>query len=133
MPTWKSREEEGEKGTAFYERHLDMEYHCRYLQDIDVMFDGKKFKMQKGEIEVIFHSYLLVDPDGKWAKHWFLKHILDHYIARIWSKRLEVNINRLRSDTYYMQGHLKDFFKMKNLQRPVSRFYPQMVDHSTRM
>ncbi len=129
----KSREEESAPGTAFYERHLDIEYHCRYLKNVDVMFEGKKFTMQKGEIEILFHSYLVLDPDGGWQKHWFLKHIMDLYIKRIWAKRLEVNINRLRSDTYYIQSHLKDFFKMKTLQRPVSRFYPQLVDHSSRM
>lgn len=119
-----------EAGSDWYERHLDVEYHCRYMKDVDVMFEGKKFKMQKGEIEVIFHSYLMLDPDGKWQDHWFLKHILDLYIKRIWAKRLEVNINRLRSDTYYIHSHLKDFFKLKTTQKPVSRFYPKMVDHS---
>jgi len=122
-----------EEGTTYYTRNCDVDFHLRFLKDIDVMYEGKKFQMHKGEIEVIMNGYIMIDAQGAWRKHWFLKHIHELYHKRIWAKRKEVHINRIRGDLYYIQNHLKAMLKLKTFQKPISKFYPEMADHSIRM
>jgi len=113
-----------EEGSTYYVLHIDLDYHFRFVQDIEVMQQGKKVKTQKGEVEIILDGWLELDPGDEWENHWFLKHVHELFYTRIWSKRREAIINSLRGDVYKMQALLKQMFEMKEFTPTKPGFYP---------
>ncbi|MBI1970256.1 hypothetical protein HYS47_00765 [Candidatus Woesearchaeota archaeon] len=120
------RTKKTEEGSTFYTLHIDLDFHFRYFRDIEVMQEGKKLRVQKGEVEVVLNGYMLLDPEDKWKKHWFLKHVLELFYKRIWRKRRDMIRNTVISDTYKIQNHIKEFFDLKQFAPPQEvGFYPR--------
>jgi len=113
-----------EQGSSYYRAHCDLDFHMRYIQDIEVMERGKKIRAQKGEVEIELHGYIVVDPDNKWEDHWFLKQIHPLFYQRIWAKRREAEVNSVRSDVYKFQQYIKDYLGMKQFGAAAFPFYP---------
>jgi hypothetical protein len=113
-----------EEGSSYFRQHVDLDWHMRYIQDIEVMERGKKVRAQKGEVEIEFHGYLVVDPDDKWESHWLLKQVHPLFIGRIWAKRRETNVTTIRSDVYKFQQYVKDYLGLKQFGATTFPFYP---------
>src|SRR3989344_9290776 len=83
------RSEKREEGIPFYKRHIDMDFHLRFVREAEVMVNGQKKRVHKAEIEIMFEGWLELDVGDRWKNHWLLKSFLDTYIRRIWRKRRE--------------------------------------------
>ncbi|MBI2146917.1 hypothetical protein HYU19_00390 [Candidatus Woesearchaeota archaeon] len=115
-----------EEGSSYYTMHMDLDFHFRYFRDIEVMHEGKKLRVEKGEIEVVLHGYLVLDPGGEWEKHWFLKNVHELFYKRIWRKRRDSLKHTVIGDVYKIQNHLKEFFDLKQFAPPQELgFYPR--------
>ncbi|MBI4150075.1 hypothetical protein HY488_01595 [Candidatus Woesearchaeota archaeon] len=118
------RTSKAEERTTYVRQHCDVDFHMRFIHDIEVMDKGKKVRAQKGEIEINFHGYIVLDPDDAWEKHWFLKQIHPLFYERIWAKRRETNINTVRNDVYKFQQYVKDYLGLKQFGATTFPFYP---------
>lgn len=103
-----------EEDSPYYEQHMDMEFHLRYLRDVEIMVENEKRKVQKGEIEVLFNAYVLLDPKDQWENHWFLKTVHPLFYKRIWRKRREAVKNSTTSDALAIQAFVKKIFEMSS-------------------
>ncbi len=119
------RMSKAEEGTTYVRQHCDLDFHMRYIQDIEVLEHGKKVRAQKGEIEITFDGYLLLDQEAKWENHWFLKQVHPLFYERIWAKRREANINTVRNDVYRFQQYVKDYLGLKQFGAATFPFYPK--------
>lgn len=120
---WRSKKRE--QDSPYYEQHINMDFHLRYLKDMEIMVGNEKKRVQKGEIEVLFDSYLLLDPEDKWEKHWFLKTVHPLFYRRIWRKRREDRKNSTITDCMKIQAMIKEFFEISHFM-PLKgeSFYP---------
>lgn len=103
-----------EEDSTYYEQHIDLDFHLRYLRDMEVMVGNEKRRVQKAEIEVLLNSYLLLDPKDKWDNHWFLKMVHPLFYKRIWRKRREDRKNSTITDTMKIQAMVKQVFEMSH-------------------
>ena len=114
-----------EEDNPFYTRHIDIEFHLRYLRDVEMMIDGQKRRLQKAEIELLFDAWVELDAGNKWEDHWLLKNFLDMFVRRIWRKRREAEKWGTVGDCMVIQTMVKDYFKIhKFVGPPKEPFYP---------
>ncbi|MCX8146901.1 MAG: hypothetical protein N3D84_00325 [Candidatus Woesearchaeota archaeon] len=121
---WRTKKKE--EGSPFYEQRIDVDFHLRYIKDVEVLVDGDKKRVLQGEVEVKLIGDLYIDPDDKWKNHWLLSSFLDFMVRRIWRKQRESRKNSVISDVMKIQAMVKEFFEIKHFMplKPVEPFYP---------
>ncbi len=112
-----------EEGTKYIQKCMDIDIHTRFIKRIEMMEAGRKIRPWKGEVEINFHAYVVLDPEGKWDKHPILKHVHKLYHTRIFGKRKDVNKVSVRNDCYWIQRFVKDFFELHQFAPSPELFY----------
>lgn len=110
---WRTFKKPHTKYSGFFRFHLDFDFHVVYMQDLEVMHQGKKMKINKGEIEFFIRPRIIADYDNKWKNHWFLKYFRNIYINRIMHFEIERKEKELWREAYRFQGKLKRFLNMR--------------------
>jgi hypothetical protein len=113
-----------EEGATFFHYTIDLDYHIRYMKDVEIMRHGQKFTAQKGEVSVVITANMIVDPYDKWKNHWFLKHILEFYLERLWRQEKEMHKNIVKGDAYKLQAMMKRYFEMQTFMGEKDEFFP---------
>jgi hypothetical protein len=120
-------------GNSYYKYHLDLDFHPLYITDTEVMRDGKKFKANKGEIEVKLWAYIEFDYKGEWSKHPILKVFNKVFPKRIFKDELyESHKLELYRECYILNAFIKKWMKLRSFLPfeeitlfPESGAYPQ--------
>ena len=75
--------------TRDYDEYSKIELEVKWIliamAEVEVEKDGKKSKMNKGEINIFVSAYLILDKDDKWeaTPFWkFLKHFYERYLYK---------------------------------------------------
>lgn len=102
------------QGSSFFRYDLDIDMHILGLKPTEMVKDGKKFKANTGEIEIILRSNLVIDHEGKWRAHWFLKNIFKFFYKRIIHSLVERKRLELYEETYRFQEAMKTYFNLEN-------------------
>ena len=110
----------------YYRWHLDMDMHNVGLSETEVMRDGKKLKVNKGEVEVKVWTYLEVDVKGKWSKHPILKIFNNIFQSRIMKEDFEDSKKELYREAYNLNSYVKRWMKLKRFlpYEEVTLFHP---------
>ncbi len=106
------RTEKWEEQSTFYKQVLNLDFHLRYIKDVEVMVEGEKKRAQQGEIEAWVTGDLIIDPNDEWKNHWLLKHFLGLMVKRIWRKQREIKKNSSITDALKMQAFIKETFEI---------------------
>lgn len=106
-----------EKGFApdgkFYKWKLKIDFKCLYLKSAEIMWQGKKLKVEKGELEMKIRSYVELVGLKEWKKHPILKYFANVYWRRImWGDLMKIKMLLYR-ETYELQDSMKAFLQMK--------------------
>ncbi|MEE9525465.1 MAG: hypothetical protein V3V78_02555 [Candidatus Woesearchaeota archaeon] len=112
---------------SYYKYHLDLNFHPIGVADTEVMRDNKKFKVNKGEVEVWVFAYIEFDYLGKWSSHPILKFFNQVFPKRIFRKELyEDHKLELYREAYTLQAYMKKWFKLKSFlpYEEITPFYP---------
>jgi hypothetical protein len=92
--------------------YLDVTYKCLAIVNTEVVRNGHKLKMQKGEIEVAIDGYI----DQEWKRE-FKKSILREisllFKKRIYKKTFQQRKKELYQEAYAMNNFIKQWFKLK--------------------
>ena len=112
---------------SYYKYHMDINFHPLGISNTEVMRDGKKFKVNKGEVEVNVFAYIEFDYKGEWSNHSFLKFFNKMFPERIFRKELyEDHKLELYREAYTLQAYMKKWFKLKSFlpYEEITPFYP---------
>jgi hypothetical protein len=112
---------------SYYKWHMDIDYHILYMLPAEVMREGKKFKVNKGEVEVKIWAYLEFDYNGQWSKHPILRAFNKVFPNRIFKRELyEDHKLELYREIYTLQAYMKRWFKMKSFlpYEEITPFFP---------
>ncbi|MBT3835936.1 hypothetical protein HOD05_01210 [Candidatus Woesearchaeota archaeon] len=93
--------------------YLDMDFHFIALGDTEIVKDGQKMKVNKGEVEMTINSFIEPKYEAEFAKHGVLKHVLDLFKKRVYNQTIETRKKELYQETYALQNYIKQWFKMK--------------------
>lgn len=110
---WRTSKPYEGKYSGYFKNHLDLDFHMVYMQDIEVVHQGKKMKIQKGEIEMFFRAWIEADYRHLWEKHWLLKHLQDIYERRIMIQELDKREKELWREAYRLQNRVKRYLNMR--------------------
>jgi len=99
---------------SYYRYWLDFDIHCVGLKNIDTVKEGKKLKVQQGEIEMYVTAYMDLDYQGQWSSHPILKFFNKLFPNRIFRKELfDKHKKELYREAYELQNWIKQWFKLK--------------------
>jgi len=105
---------------------LDLDWHVAYLQEREIVHQGKKMRVQWGEIEMFFKSRIISDIGHKWENHWFLKHIKHIYEHRLMHVHLEKREKELWRDVYRIQSKVKAYLNLRTWMPTPELFHPKL-------
>ncbi len=101
------------KYSGYIKNQLDIDAHVVYLQNVEVVHQGKKMTAQQGEIEMFFRPKILLDYNNEWEKHKFLKYVKPIYEKRIIHVELEKREKELWRDAYRIHAKIKQFLQLR--------------------
>ena len=110
---WRASKFPEGKYSGYFKNFLDIDAHCVYLQNIEVVHQGKKMNVQKGEIEMFFRPRIELDYNHQWDHHWLLKHMKPIYENRIIHQEIEKREKELWRDAYRIHAKIKQFLQLK--------------------
>ncbi|MBS3097643.1 hypothetical protein J4209_02500 [Candidatus Woesearchaeota archaeon] len=110
---WRAIKRPEGKLSGYYRYLLDIDFHGVYIRDQEVIHQGKKMKVQFGELEIFFRPKIEADYRNEWEKHWLLKHFMKLYDTRVLSQEFEKREKELWRDVYKLQGKIKRFLNMR--------------------
>jgi hypothetical protein len=99
-------------GVEFYNRTHDVLIKLIGIKDVEVMQEGKKFKLQRGSFEVKVWSQLEYDAKNEWRSHSILKHFLEIFVNRIYKKEMEMHREELKVEVESLQNSIKEYLNL---------------------
>jgi hypothetical protein len=126
---WRVQKNIEGKYSGYLKYILDIDFHGAYLQDVDVIHQGKKIRVNNGELEIFFRPKIEGDYKGTWRTHWLLKHFQDIYEKRIMLQDIEKLEKNLWREAYRIQSKVKDFLNLKTYVPTAPPFHPKLYGH----
>lgn len=112
--------------SGYVRYRLNIDFHGVYLQNREIMQQGKKIQVQFGEMEIFFNGAVQTDYDSKWNNHWLLKHWQDIYEKRIISQDLDKHEKMLWREVYKLTSVVKRYLDMRVFAATPEPFTPKL-------
>lgn len=112
------------QANPFYRRALNIDMHALGIEDVEVMHNGKKIKMQQGEFWFSVSSILELDWDKRWRNHWLLKHFLTVFWQRFFWRDLYKHKMELYRDGQELAIAVKQFLGIRIPTEAPTRYWP---------
>lgn len=113
------------KYSSYIRNKLDIDAHVVYLQNVEVVHQGKKMNVQNCEIEMFFRPKMELDYENKWEKHKFLKYIQPLYERRVIHVELEKREKELWRDAYRISNKVKQYLQLRTFVPVPEPFFPR--------
>src|SRR3989344_5092123 len=94
--------------------YLDFNFHALGLSDAEVIKDGKKLKVNKGELEFTYTAYIEKRYEKEFSTSGFLSSFKDLFTNRVYRQDLEVRKKELYQEMYVLNNYLKQWLKFKH-------------------
>ena len=102
------------KYSSYFKNFLDIDAHIVYLQNVEVVHQGKKMNVQKERLRCFSVPRIELDWQHKWDKHWFMRHMKPIYEKRIVHGEIDKMEKELWRDSYRVHAKLKQYLNLKN-------------------
>ncbi len=112
------------QGNKFYRRVLNIDIHTIHSQQVEIVQDNKKFKLDKGELWFFCQAILEVDYENKWRNHPILKNFLTTFWKRFIWHDLEKHKEELYKDAYELHSLVKDYLQIRKEVQSLKSFWP---------
>ena len=117
------------KYSSYFKNFLDIDAHVVYLQNVEIVNQGKKMTAQNAEIEMFFRAKIKKDYTGAWGKHWMLKYVKPIYEARIVNQEIDKREKELWRDVYRIQAKLKQYLGLRNYVATTEPFFAKQYGY----
>jgi hypothetical protein len=114
------------KYSGYIKYRLNIDFHGVYIQNREIMHQGKKIPVQWGELEIFFNGAVQTDYEDKWKNHAFLKHWQELYEKRIISQELEKHEKMLWREIYRLTNVVKRYLDMRVFLPTPEPFSPKL-------
>lgn len=114
------------KDTKFYKYFLKLDFQTLNMGKKKVTHKGQQISTNEGDLILRCKSYLMLDYDGAWRKHWFLKHFDTWFINRIYKQKIDFLKTDLWVKTYKLQDAIKQYMKLKNPSEMPKPFHEEL-------
>lgn len=93
--------------------YLDFDFHCLGLSDAEVIKDGKKLKVNKGEVDFNYKAFIEKRYEKDIPESSFLSSFKDLFTKRIYRQDLEARKKELYQEMYVLNNYIKQWMKLK--------------------
>lgn len=100
------------KFNKFIRYDFDVDWHIIGLEAAEIVKNGKKFKVNKGEAELKIYAKLIMDQPEAFKKG-FLKSIKKTFFENIYYKDVLMHRKRLYQDVFEFKKALKTYFNLQ--------------------
>ncbi len=130
---WRLKKDFGAAGrpNIYFKEFLEIDMHMAYVENVEVVHQGRKMTAQKAEIEVFFRPSIKGDMGGAWGKHPLLKHFKHIYEERIMRVEIEKKEKDLWRETYRIQAKLKQYLELRQLGRVSEPFFARKLGYES--
>ena len=104
------KEPDDSKSVRYY---MDFDFHCLAIVDTEVIKEGKKMKMNKGEIELKIWPYIEERYKNDLSNNEWVKHFINLFSNRIYRREFLQKKKQLYQEVYVLQNWMKQWFKLK--------------------
>ena len=126
---WRAQKHPESKYSGYFINKLDIDAHCVYLQNVEVVHQGKKMTAQNCEIEIFFRAKILMDYQHQWENHWFLKYVKPIYEKRIMHAEIEKREKELWRDVYRIQSKIKQYLGLRTWMTTPEPFFARQFGY----
>ena len=100
------------KTTDYAKNEIRLRIFVNDMTDIEVDRDGKKVKMNKGDIQMIFDAFLETDYEHRWENkpmYYFIRSLVDKYIFKFYTEKF---VGNLVGDVRDLHHRIKSFLNI---------------------
>lgn len=108
---WRPRKDA--PGTIAFSYYLDIDIHCLGLGSAEIVKEGRKMKVNKGEIEILLKGAIEEKYLALLEKNKLLQQIKNLFQKRIYRQTIDQRKRELYHEVYELQNYIKNWFKMK--------------------
>ena len=127
---WRAFKYPENKYSGYLRNILDIDAHVVYLQNVEIVHQGKKMTAQNGEIEMFFRARIESDyQNEKWENHWFLKYMKPVYEKRIIHTEIDKREKELWRDVYRMQSKIKQYLGLRTWMSTPEPFFARQFGY----
>lgn len=99
--------------SVYLKYYIDLDYHCLGLSPAEIVKEGRKMKVNKGEIEIAINMSIEPKYLSEFEKSALLKQVKELFQKRVYHKVLEQRKKELYQEAYELQNYIKQWFKLK--------------------
>ncbi|MBI2669132.1 hypothetical protein HYX14_04790 [Candidatus Woesearchaeota archaeon] len=121
---------EGKKiGSPFLNYYLDFNFHVIGLTTTEIVREGRKISVNKGELEILIKAVIDEVYKEKFAEQTLLKQVQELFTRRLYRKTVEQRKKELYQEVYVLQNLIKQWFKLKRYlpYEEAKGFYPSQA------
>lgn len=110
---WRLSKEDIKSYKGLFQYDLDIDFHILGQKEVEVVSGGKKYKADKGEVEIAAACNILIDPQGKIKKHWLGKHFYDFVFKVFLKGKQKQHEKQIQYDMQRLQEAIKTYLKLE--------------------
>jgi hypothetical protein len=111
--------------SSYYRYRMNIFWEMNGIQKTEIMYKGKKMKVDEGEVFLHCWSILELDYDRNWLKNPFLKRLDKLFMKRIYKKQREHYEEDLRRRAMRYQEDMKRIMEVQNYEQYPERFHTE--------
>ncbi len=93
--------------------YVDIDFHCLALIATEIVKEGRKMKVNKGEVEITIRAFIEEKYKQEFEKNKFLKQIKELFADKMYTYITEQRKKELYQEMYELQNFIKQWFKLK--------------------
>jgi hypothetical protein len=100
-------------GSKYINYYLDFDFHCLAITNTEIVRNGKKIKLNKGEVELKIRAYLETTYEKELRKYGLIKPFIELFNRKIYKGEIDLHKKELYQESYELQNFIKQWFKLK--------------------
>lgn len=111
----------------YYKFMMDVDWHILRLKPAEVVKNGKKYKCDTGDCEVVIRGKIISDAEDKWKNHPILKHFETIFWKRMHKSIFGAYKRELYRDVFRLQEAIKTYLQLSTYlpEEEGQQFWPK--------
>ncbi|MBT7902410.1 hypothetical protein HN587_01005 [Candidatus Woesearchaeota archaeon] len=100
---------------SMFKFYFNVDFHFLGITTTEIMYEGKKFKSNSGEIDLEFFTFIEFDPSGKWDDHFILSNSLvkNWWRNKAYKDQFDKKAEELYKDAYRLHSAISQYLDLK--------------------
>jgi hypothetical protein len=117
---WRTKREEN----PMFEYRLNVDYQTLAMGEKEIIHNGKKIKINSGEINLFITAEMRIDPSDMWQKNWLAKEMFDLLRRREFNEQVEDHKKKLYKLVVELHDRAKQSLQLETMVKREEPFIP---------